>query len=201
MNTPSSHRITELFKDSITTLEHCSTRLAPLIAQAGDSMVAALTSGHKILACGNGGSAADAMHFSAELLNRFVVEREPLPAIALTTDTGTITAIGNDYDFSEVFSKQVRALGKNGDMLLAISTSGNSANVIKAVEAAHNKNMQVITLTGKSGGQLSGMIHTTDINICVPSTVTARIQEVHGLAIHGLCEIIDQHFASNQEIP
>ncbi len=196
MSQASDHTINQIFADSIMTLQHSADVLADEIHAAANKMVDALVAGNKILICGNGGSASDAMHFSAELLNRFVLERRPLPAITLAADTGTITAIGNDYSYDQVFSKQVTALGNAGDLLLAITTSGNSANVLKAIQAAHDKQMQIVALSGNDGGKLSGTIQPDDINICVPSHVTARIQEVHGLAIHCFCEIIDQHFSN-----
>jgi len=198
MSQPSSNQIKQIFADSIATLQQSVDTNTDQIKAAADLMVETLKVNNKILVCGNGGSASDAMHFSGELLNRFVVERRPLPAITLAADAGTITAIANDYDYDMVFSKQVTALGNKGDLLLAITSSGNSANVLRAIESAHAKQMQVIALTGNGGGKLSGIIQPTDINICVPSKITARIQEVHGLAIHCFCEIIDQHF-SNQE--
>jgi D-sedoheptulose 7-phosphate isomerase len=145
----------------------------------------------KILSCGNGGSAADAQHFSAELLNRFEVERPGLAAMALSTDSSTLTSIANDYDYNQVFSKQVRALGRAGDVLLAISTSGNSANVVAAVAAAHECDMRVVALTGRNGGKIGELLRPDDVHICVPATNTARIQEVHLLSIHCLCDGID----------
>ncbi len=144
-----------------------------------------------MLACGNGGSAGDAQHFSSEMLNRFEHERPGLPAIALTTDTSTLTSIANDYAFDQVFAKQLRALGQPGDVLLAISTSGNSANVLAAAAAAHELDMWVVALTGRDGGRLKPMLRPGDIEIRVPAESTARIQEVHLLAIHCLCDLID----------
>ena len=165
--------------------------LSAPIARAIALMVESLRSGGKILACGNGGSAADAQHFSAELLNRFEVERPPLAAVALTTDTSTLTSIGNDYSFEQVFEKQVQGLGRAGDVLLAISTSGNSANVMRAMRAASAAGMGVVALTGRDGGKMAAMLGAQDVNICVPHAVTARIQEVHLLALHCLCDGID----------
>ncbi len=195
MNQVADNIVKQIFADSILTLKQSAESIPDQIYAAAQLMVKTLDSNNKILVCGNGGSASDAMHFSAELLNRFVVERRPLPAITLAADTGTITAIANDYDFDQVFSKQITALGNQGDILLAITSSGNSANILRAVESAHEQQMQVIALTGSGGGKVSGIIQPTDINICAPSKVTARIQEVHGLAIHCFCEIIDQHFS------
>lgn len=184
-------RIIQLFQASIETKQKAMDSLAPSIELAGQLMVNALLNDGKILACGNGGSAGDAQHFSSELLNRFERERPSLPAIALTTDTSTLTSIANDYSYSEVFSKQVRALGRSGDVLLAVSTSGNSANVLQAIQAAHDRDMQVVALTGRDGGNLSTLLLPDDIEIRVPSQVTARIQEVHLLVIHCLCDLID----------
>ena len=161
------------------------------IANASTMMVEALIRGNKILSCGNGGSAGDAQHFSSELLNRYERDRPSLPAMALTTDSSTITSIANDYSYDEVFSKQVRALGQPGDILLAISTSGNSRNVINAMEAALSRDMTIVALTGKDGGEMAGFLGPNDVEIRVPSNRTARIQEVHLLAIHNLCECID----------
>jgi len=154
-------------------------------------MVRCLQQDGKILSCGNGGSAADAQHFSAELLNRFEKERPGLAAMALTTDSSTLTSIANDYDYDQVFSKQVRALGHAGDVLLAISTSGNSRNVLAAVEAAHESQMAVVALSGRNGGKMSEVLAPGDIHICVPAQSTARIQEVHLLTLHCLCDAID----------
>jgi len=165
--------------------------LSAPIARAIAMMTGCLRSGGKILACGNGGSAADAQHFSAELLNRFEVERPPLAAIALTTDTSTLTSIANDYEFNQVFVKQVQALGRKGDVLLAISTSGNSANVMAAMRAATAAGMGVVALTGRDGGKMGAMLSSKDVQICVPHAVTARIQEVHLLTLHCLCDGID----------
>lgn len=184
-------RIEQQFRDSAETKLRAMETMAPAIAEAIDVLVTALTSGGKALACGNGGSAADSQHFAAELVGRFERERPGLPAVALTTDSSILTAIGNDYDFNAVFAKQVHALGQPGDVLLAISTSGNSANVIAAIEAAHERDMRVIAMTGRDGGKIAGLLHEGDINLCVPSQRTARIQEVHLLTLHCLCDGID----------
>jgi Phosphoheptose isomerase len=165
--------------------------LAEPIAAAAEHMVQCLLSDGKILSCGNGGSAADAQHFSAELLNRFEMERPALAAMALTTDSSTLTSIANDYAFEQVFSKQVLALGQAGDVLLAISTSGNSPNVVRAIRAAHEREMTVVALTGKGGGQMGELLQDGDIHLCAPGERTARIQEIHLLTIHCLCDAID----------
>ena len=165
--------------------------LSAPIARAIALMTESLRAGGKILACGNGGSAADAQHFSAELLNRFEVERPPLAAIALTTDTSTLTSIANDYNYDQVFEKQVQALGRKGDVLLAISTSGNSVNVMAAMRVASAAGMGIVALTGRGGGKMAAVLAPQDVHICVPHTVTARIQEVHLLVLHCLCDGID----------
>ena len=184
-------RIGENFSESAHLKLQSMDALAGPIAAAAKRMVQCLNSDGKILACGNGGSAADCQHFSAELLNRFERERPGLAAIALTTDTSTLTSIANDYDYGQVFARQVRALGNVKDLLVAISTSGNSRNVITAIEAAHECQMGVIALTGRSGGRAGEILQPSDIHICVPATSTARIQEVHLLALHCLCDAID----------
>ena len=192
-------RVKQHFNDSIKTKQQSLELLAPVIARAAGRISLTLDQGGKILSCGNGGSAGDAQHFSSEMLNRFEMERPGLPAVALTTDSSTLTSIANDYDYSQIFSKQVLALGNKGDVLLAISTSGNSGNVIKAAEAAHTRNMQVIALSGHDGGELSGLLEDTDVEIRVPVNSTARVQEVHLLVIHCLCDLIDQHIASQEK--
>jgi D-sedoheptulose 7-phosphate isomerase len=161
------------------------------VAVAGAMLAASLKSGGKALACGNGGSAADAQHFAAELINRFERERAPLAGIALTTDTSTLTSIANDYAYQQVFSKQVRAIARRGDVLIAISTSGNSGNVMEAIHAAHEMGVRVIALTGNGGGKMASLMAADDVHICVPHNITARIQEVHLLVLHCLCDIID----------
>jgi len=186
-----AERIHTNFRDSANLKLSASEQLSGPIAAAIECMVDCLRNDGKILACGNGGSAADSQHFSSELLNRFEAERPGLAAIALTTDTSTLTSIANDYDYDQVFSRQVRALGHPGDVLLAISTSGNSRNIIAAVLAAHEAQMTVVALTGKGGGALTEELATSDIHICVPATVTARIQEIHLLTLHCLCDGID----------
>ncbi|NCX93552.1 MAG: phosphoheptose isomerase [Gammaproteobacteria bacterium] len=180
------------FSDSIQTKINTIDTLGPQIVAAAQLMVDALLNGKKILCCGNGGSAADAQHFSAELLNRYEVERPPLPAIALTTDTSTLTSISNDYDFNEVFSKQLHALGQEGDVLLAISTSGNSANINRAISVAHERGLKIIALSGKDGGKMAGLLKNSDIEIRIPAAKTARIQESHITVIHCLCDLIDR---------
>ncbi len=187
----SHDRVIRHFHDSIHTKQLAMNQLAPSIVRAGGLLVQALGRENKILSCGNGGSAGDAQHFSSELLNRFEMERPGLPAVALTTDSSTITSIANDYSYREIFSKQVRALGQSGDVLLAISTSGNSENVVAAVRAAHTRDMRVVALTGRNGGEMAALYDEGDVEIRVPSTVTARIQEVHLLVIHCLCDMID----------
>jgi len=184
--------IKQLFNESAETIRAAADMLAVPIGQAVELMVNTLREGGKILSCGNGGSAGDAQHFSSELLNRFDRDREGLPAIALTTDSSTITSIANDYDFAKVFSKQVHALGQPKDVLLAISTSGNSPNVLRAVEAAHKRGMHVVALSGRDGGKLATLIRDSDVEVRVPSQSTARIQEVHLLTIHCLCHQIDE---------
>ncbi len=184
-------RIEQQFIHSVATKQAALSAMAAPIEAAVRLMVASLQAGGKIMACGNGGSAADSQHFSAELLNRFEKERPPLAAMALTTDTSTLTSIANDYRYEEVFSKQVTALGRAGDVLLAISTSGNSPNVIEAIHAAHAKDVRVVALTGKGGGKMTELLAADDIHLCVPAERTARIQEVHLLAIHCLCDGID----------
>ena len=186
-----TERITSQFTNSIETKRTALEQMSAPIESAIHAMVDCLRAGGKVLACGNGGSAADSQHFAAELLNRFEREREPLAAIALTTDTSTLTSIANDYSYEEVFSKQVKALGRPGDILLAISTSGNSPNVMRAIEVAHGKGVRVVALTGKGGGKIVAQLATNDIHLCVPSAVTARIQEVHLLTLHCLCDGID----------
>ena len=191
MATTSIEKIRSHFEESLETKRNAMASIIPAIAEAGELMVESLRNGGKILSCGNGGSAGDAQHFSAELLNRFEIERPGLAAIALTTDSSTITAIANDYAFQDIFAKQVQALGGGSDLLLAISTSGNSPNVVRAVDMAHERGMKVVALTGRDGGTILDALATTDVEIRVPAERTARIQEVHLLVIHTLCDFID----------
>ncbi|EGG98484.1 Phosphoheptose isomerase [gamma proteobacterium IMCC2047] len=195
----SEQRIYSHFMASIEAKQTAADVLPAIINAAAEKMVQCLINGGKILTCGNGGSAGDAQHFSSELLNRFERERPPLPAIALTTDSSTLTSIANDYSYNEVFSKQVMALGNEGDILLAISTSGNSDNVIHAIEAAHERGMIVVSMTGREGGEMVRHQQPEDIEIRVPSKSTARIQEVHLLTIHCLCDAIDQQLFGSEE--
>ncbi len=191
-------RIFEHFQASIDAKKASAEQLPLIITQAADLMVQCLLNGGKILSCGNGGSAGDAQHFSSELLNRFERERPALPAIALTTDSSTITSIANDYSYREIFSKQIRALGQTGDILLAISTSGNSGNIIEAMHAAHDREMHIISLTGRDGGEMAEIMNTQDLEIRVPTEKTARIQEVHLLVIHCLCDLVDVQLFGDQ---
>jgi D-sedoheptulose 7-phosphate isomerase len=184
-------RISQHFKESAQTKLDAVELLAAPIAEGIEAMVGSLLNNGKILACGNGGSAADAQHLAAELVGRFEVERHELAAIALSTDTSVISAIANDYGYKAVFAKQVRALGQPGDILVAISTSGNSPNVIEAINAAHENDLLVVALTGKGGGAIGEILRDSDVHICVPAERTARIQETHLLIIHCLCDGID----------
>jgi D-sedoheptulose 7-phosphate isomerase len=196
MNT--TERIAAHFQESIATKQAALETIVPAIDAAGSMLAQRLQDGGKVLSCGNGGSAGDAQHFSSELLNRFEMERPPLAAVALTTDSSTLTSIANDYAYNDIFSKQVAALGTAKDVLLAISTSGNSANVIRAIDMAHDRGMGVVALTGCDGGEMAGALDQGDVEIRVPADRTARIQEVHLLIIHCLCDLIDQHlFGSN----
>ena len=185
-------RIREQFDDSIATKQRCRESLPDAIAAAAAAMVESLRGGGKIMSCGNGGSAADSQHFAAEMLNRFEIERPSRSAMALSTDTSTLTSIANDYAYELVFAKQVRALGKPGDVLLAISTSGNSKNVIEAMKAAHERDVRVVALTGSGGGKMATHLGPQDVHVCVDSSRTARIQEVHLITLHCLCDAIDR---------
>ena len=191
-------RVRGHFTESIAIKVTAAEQIAESIAAAGQVMSDAILNDGKIMSCGNGGSAADAQHLSSELLNRFEMERPGLPAIALTTDSSTLTSISNDYAYEEIFSKQVRALGKEQDVLLGISTSGNSENVIRAIAAAHERGMNVIALTGRDGGRMANIFQPGDVEIRVPATRTARIQEVHLIVIHCLCDLIDTTLLGEQ---
>ena len=184
-------RVAAQFAESAQLKLEASAALSEPVARAGLLLADALRAGGKVLACGNGGSAADAQHFAAELINRFEVERAPLAALALTTDSSTLTSIANDYAYEQVFAKQVRGIARRGDVLLAISTSGNSANVVEAIRAAHELGVRVVALTGSGGGRMAAMLAPDDVHVCVPHRRTARIQEVHLLVLHCLCDGID----------
>jgi D-sedoheptulose 7-phosphate isomerase len=194
-------RIQQHFIDSADLKYQAAQSLSKPIAAAVQAVLACVTSGGKVLACGNGGSAADAQHFSAEFIGRFERERPELGAIALTTDSSILTAIANDYDFTRIFSKQVRGLGQAGDVLLAMSTSGNSANILAAIEAAHEREMTVVALTGRGGGKIAHALRETDVHVCVPNDRTARIQEVHLLVLHCICDGVDTQLLGEQETP
>jgi len=187
----SKELIKQHFQGNIKTKQQAMEAITDSIVYAGEIMAHALLSDRKILSCGNGGSAADAQHFSSELLNRFERERPSLPAVALTTDSSTLTSIANDYDYDEVYAKQIKALGQPNDVLLAISTSGNSSNISKAIHAAHQRELQIVALTGRNGGEIASLLNTQDIEIRVPAERTMRIQETHLLIIHCICDLID----------
>jgi D-sedoheptulose 7-phosphate isomerase len=192
-------RIEQHFIDSADLKYHAAQVLSKPISAAIAAVLASVTSGGKVLACGNGGSAADAQHFAAEFVGRFERERPELGAIALTTDSSIMTAIANDYSYEQIFAKQVRALGQSGDVLLAITTSGSSPNVLAAIQAAHERDMTVVALTGKGGGKMNHVLRETDVHICVPHDRTARIQEVHLLAIHCICDGVDVQLLGDQQ--
>lgn len=189
-------RIRELFAASIEAKQKATDALPEAILAGSEMINASLRAGGKILSCGNGGSAADSQHFAAELINRFETERQALAAVALTTDSSTLTSIANDYDFDRVFARQLEALGRPGDVLLAISTSGNSSNVIAAIEVAHQNNMRVVALSGGDGGAMKDLLANDDVEIRAPVQNTARVQEIHLLVLHCLCDQIDRHFNS-----
>lgn len=192
-------RIEQHFIDSADLKYHAAQVLSKPISAAIAAVLASVTSGGKVLACGNGGSAADAQHFAAEFVGRFERERPELGAIALTTDSSILTAVANDYSYEQIFAKQVRALGHSGDVLLAITTSGGSPNVLAAIQAAHERDMTVVALTGKGGGKMNQVLRETDVHICVPHDRTARIQEVHLLAIHCICDGVDAQLLGDQK--
>jgi len=184
-------RASQHFLDSIAVKQEAEKILPQQLAHATVAMTECLRAGGKIMACGNGGSAADAQHFAAELIGRFERERQELAAIALTTDTSILTAVGNDYSYDEIFSKQVRGLGKKGDILIGISTSGNSKNVVRAIEVAKTMGIKIIALTGNGGGKIASLLDADDIHLCAPSNRTARIQETHLVLLHALCDGVD----------
>lgn len=186
-----SARVGEIFVDSIKSIESAQGPLTSIVAEAAETLANTLANNHKIMICGNGGSASDSMHFSSELLNKYHRVRRPLPAISLATDMATLTSISNDESYDAVFSKQVEALAQPGDQLVVITTSGNSPSILQAVKAAHQKDIGCVALNGKDGGKLSPLLNANDIDIVVPSNSTARIQEVHGIVIHAFCEMID----------
>lgn len=192
-------RITQHFLDSAQLKQQCVGALAPLIEDAAQALLACITNGGKVLICGNGGSAADAQHFAAEWVGRFERERPELAAIALTTDSSILTAVANDYSYQAVFARQVRALGQPGDVLIAISTSGSSGNVLAAVDAAHARDLRVVALTGRDGGRMTDLLRADDVHLCVPHARTARIQEVHLLMLHCLCDAVDVLLLGEQE--
>jgi len=192
------NRVQQHFEASIRTKQLAMEALLPAIVSAADMICESLKKGGKVLSCGNGGSAGDAQHFSSEMVNRYNLARPGLAAVALTTDTSTLTSIANDFDYSRVFSRQVEALGNKGDILLAISTSGNSANVVEAVKTAQAQALGIIVLSGHGGGKLSALLDDGTIEICVASDSTARIQEVHLLVIHCICDLIDTQFAPQE---
>jgi phosphoheptose isomerase len=194
----STERVGEAFRASARLAEECARTLPPAVVQASAVMAQAIFQGNKILVCGNGGSAAEALHFSSEMLNRFEQERPPLPAIALCADAATLTCIGNDYSFDEVFAKQVRALAQPGDILFALTTSGRSPNIVAAIDAAHEREALVVLLSGRDGGACSQRLGVEDTEIRVPETSTARIQEIHLMVIHQICDAIDRHLFAQE---
>jgi D-sedoheptulose 7-phosphate isomerase len=199
-NNDLGNRVREIFADSVEVKHEAAERLAPAIARAAELLAQALLSDRKIMACGNGGSAGDAQHFSSEMLNRFERERPGLAAIALTTDASTITSIANDYNFSEIFAKQVRALGHPGDYLICYSTSGRSPNILRAIDAAHDREVRVVLISGRDGGEAAQMLQGDDVELRVPSRSTARIQEVHLTITHCLCDLIDRQLLGQESL-
>lgn len=195
-----NNRVREIFAESAEINREAAERLAPAIARTAELLAQALLADRKIMTCGNGGSAGDAQHFSSEMLNRFERERPGLAAIALTTDPSTITSIANDYDFSEVFAKQVRALGHPGDYLICYSTSGRSANILRAIDAAHDREVRVVLISGRDGGEAAQLLQADDVELRVPSRSTARIQEVHLTITHCLCDLIDRQLLGQESL-
>ena len=193
-----AQRVTDIFEECIQLERACARQIVPAIVQATQMLVDCLLAGHKILTCGNGGSAAEAQHFSSEMLNRFEMERPGFPAIALTTDSSTLTSIANDESYSEVFSKQIRAMGQPGDVLLTLTTSGVSPNIVNAVCAAHDREMRVLLLSGRSGGPAADNLTKDDLEIRVPADSTPRIQELHLVIIHSLCDLVDRQLLGQE---
>ena len=187
------NRVKKIFSDSIAVKEEARSTLAPLIVKAAEVILTSLMDNNKVMSCGNGGSAADAQHFSSEMLNRFERERPGLAAFALTTDASTITSVANDYQFADIFAKQIRALGRPGDVILAFSTSGNSSNIVSAIDAAHEQDARVVLISGRDGGEAAMALNPDDIEVRVASSSTARIQEVHLIITHCICDLVDNH--------
>lgn len=192
-------RVKNQFSESIQTKILAADLLLPTLLMAGEKLTACLLNGHKVMSCGNGASACDALRFAGQMLNRYKSERPPLPALALTSDSSAITGIANDSAYQDIFAKQIRGLGQAGDILLAISTSGNSANILQAVKAAHDRQIEVIALTGGDGGKIAEVLHEADVEIRVPSSDTARAQETHILIIHCLCDLVDYQLFGHGE--
>jgi D-sedoheptulose 7-phosphate isomerase len=192
-------RVKKIFSDSIAVKTEASINLSPSIVEAAESILTCLMDNGKVMTCGNGGSAADAQHFSSEMLNRFERERPGLAAFALTTDASTITSVANDYQFADIFSKQIRALGRPNDVLLAFSTSGNSSNIVNAIDAAHEQDARVILLSGRDGGEAANSLKRGDVEVRVGSNSTARIQEVHLMVIHCICDLVDDHLLGQSD--
>ena len=186
-------RTKEYLNESVQLILETSEQIAPAIVSASEMITDCLLSENKVLSCGNGGSAASALHFSSVMLNRLEFERPGLPAICLASDTATLTSIANDYQYADIFSKQIRAIGQPGDVLMAITTSGDAHNIIHAIDAAHDRKMNIIALTGREGGQITDLITEADLEIRVPNWSMARIQELHIIIIHSICDLIDRH--------
>lgn len=194
-----SERVKQIFDDSIAVKTEAAFALGAKIVEAAESILKCLMESNKVMSCGNGGSAADAQHFSSEMLNRFERERPGLAALALTTDASTITSVANDYQFADIFAKQIRALGRPGDVVLAFTTSGESNNIISAIEAAHDQDARVILVSGRDGGEAARNLDPGDVEIRVPSYSTARIQEVHLMVIHCICDLVDDHLLGHSD--
>jgi D-sedoheptulose 7-phosphate isomerase len=193
------NRVKKIFSDSIAVKEEARSTLAPLIVKAAEVILTSLMDNNKVMSCGNGGSAADAQHFSSEMLNRFERERPGLAAFALTTDASTITSVANDYQFADIFAKQIRALGRPGDVILAFSTSGNSSNIVSAIDAAHEQDARVVLISGRDGGEAAMALNPDDIEVRVASSSTARIQEVHLIITHCICDLVDNHLLGHPD--